>query len=171
MKKPAFLILFFTFCALTLSGCAKEEYVEIRNYSDYESSFLSSLDEFFTKENGRYFLYIYQEECNHCENIKKDLFDYLDFSIENQESTKIYLFDINIGDGQTNRAMFKRKPDWYSQNRDYAPLVNEMKTNKPSTLNEVYFIGTPTLYEVNENRLNDVFIGENEVKGAINTLY
>ena len=69
---------------------------------------------------------------------------------------------------EPNRNRFKEKPSWYD-GTNYDALVREMEENKPSTLSETYFIGTPTIYEIVDHKVSQVYIGSNEINGVLNS--
>lgn len=160
MKKIGLFSLFL----VTLVSCAPQV-EETRNYDEYEENHLSSLDEFFTLEYDAYFIELYQIDCPHCIGTKTTIFNYLDK--QNSEGTQIplFLFDMNERNGQENRNKFKTKPKDYK----YEVLVREMENSKPSTLEETYFIGTPTIYEIVDHKINKVYVGTNEVNGVLDS--
>ena len=55
------------------------------------------------------------------------------------------------------------------ENYNYEVLVREMENDKPSTLEDTYFIGTPTIYEIVDHKVNKVYVGTNEVNGVLNS--
>lgn len=162
MKKLVFLL---TTVLFSLSGCGPAE-EETRTYDEYQSNHLSSLDDFFTLEYDSYFIELYQVNCSHCEATKTTIFNYLDEQNEGSDKTPLFLFDLNNGNGSANRNRFKEKPSWYD-GTNYDALVREMEENKPAALNETYFIGTPTIYEIVDHKVSHVYVGSNEVNGVL----
>lgn len=161
MKKPAILI---SFLFLTLVSCGQNE---TRSYSEYSNFFLDDIDNFYQIEEEHYFIDLYQVECSHCENVKTNLFNYLDKLNSGEKTLKIYLFDLNSGvGGVLNRNKFKVK----SANYDRNVLIREMEKTKPSSLNETYYFGTPSLYEIKDGRFENLYLGENEINGFLNSL-
>lgn len=164
MKK---LILLLTTVLFSLTGCGPTQ-EETRTYGEYQSNHLSSLNDFFTLNYDSYFIELYQVNCSHCEATKTTVFNYLDKQNEGSDKTPLFLFDLNSGNGSANRNRFKEKPSWYD-GTNYDALVREMEENKPSTLNETYFIGTPTIYEIVDHKVSQVYIGSNEINGVLNS--
>ena len=160
MKRTVLLSL----CLLTLVSCAPQV-EETRNYDEYEENHLTSLDEFFSLDYDFYFIELYQIDCPHCIGTKTTIFNYLDKQNNEGVEIPLFLFDMNEGNRQENRNKFKMKPENYN----YEVLVREMENDKPSTLEDTYFIGTPTIYEIVDHKVNKVYVGINEVNGVLNS--
>ncbi len=161
MKKSVILI---SFLFLMLVSCGQNE---TRSYSEYSDFFLDDIDNFYQIEEEHYFIDLYQIECSHCENVKTNLFNYLDELESGEKSLKIFLFDLNSGDGGIpNRNKFKVKGENYDRNI----LIREMEQAKPKTLNETYYFGTPSLYEIKDGKFENLYLGENEINGFLNSL-
>ena len=158
-------LIFASFLCL-LSSCSTQN-VETRNYTDYPQNYLSKLEDFYSLDDEEYFIDLYQITCSHCEATKTTIFNYLDDFNNGAKKIPLYLFDINSGNGEANRAMFKELPNWYEESRDYEKIVQEMERVKPNSLDETYYVGTPTLYLIKDNRLERMFVGEREVNGAL----
>ena len=163
MKK---LYYFLSIFLLTLSSCGTSE-EETKTYDDYKINHLTSLNEFFSLEHETYFIELYQIECSHCNATKTTIFNYLDEQNQGNKEIPLYLFDMNEGDGKANRNLFKAKPSWYDR-KNYDQLIREMEQNHPSSLSENYFIGTPTIYEIKDKKINKVYVGKNDVNGVLN---
>ena len=161
MKKILFCLIPLLLVSCTINDDVVED---LRDYSDYSEFSLSSIDQLYTKEEGNYIVEIFFPECPHCKAIKSNIFDYLDLQKNNSEMKKLYFFDIRSSSslaGNSNRDKFKTKPENYSNIRDI--LIDEMRGAKPSTLEETYFFGTPSLYEINNNSFFDLYVGSTNI--------
>ena len=126
------------------------------------------MDDFYSL-NGKYCIEVYYPTCYYCINLKPHLFKYLDKLESGKASTMVYFFDIGKsgpGIGNTNRSRFKLKPSNYDRDE----LIKEMEENKPSTLSETYFFGTPSLYVIENNSFKDLIVGDKTIASYFNSL-
>lgn len=155
-------------CILVSTSCNDTKKYEDLDYNDFEQFSLTTLDNFYSLE-GTYCVELYYPSCQHCVSLKPYLFKYLDEYDRGEKSTKVYFFNVEsstTANGKLNRAKFKLKPA--DSNRD--ELVLEMKENKPTTLGETYFFGTPSLYVIENNSFKDLIIGDKTIASYFNTL-
>ena len=153
------IIVLFSLCACSSTN-------ETRSYDEYQNNHLLSLDEFFKDDLNHYFVEIYRFDCSYCENVKTSVFNYLDRQNNGENLTPLFLFNMDEGGQSANRNRFKSKPE--HANND--SLIREMETNKPNTLSETYFLGTPIIYEIVDEKVDQVYLGANEVNGLLNSL-
>lgn len=154
MIKKLFLFLFSIF---SLISCSNKDLCDCKDYQNrqflnyYETYGLTSLDNFFSLSNDMYYIYLYSITCPRCENIKGCVLDYLDTST----SPPLYL--LQKDKIENLKDYFKAlPPDYNKENRE--TLIKEC-INK-SSLSEIYYFGTPTLIEINENKLTNMLVGE-----------
>lgn len=161
---PLFLI---TSCSNT-----EENKEDTRDYSDYFDFSLTSVDELYQKEEEKYFVEIYFPECKYCKAIKDTVFNYIDAYKNNDSLTKLYIFDIQSSStlgGKSNRDKFKTKPASYSD-ADKKLMIEEMVNNKPTTLEETYFFGTPSLYIVENGAFSELISGSTMISNYLSSL-
>lgn len=129
-----------------------------RDYETYKEHKLYLLDDFYALNHEKYAIYLTNKECKHCENIKNHLLSYYDLK---EPSFPIYYYDMGIfmtPIGDENRSKF-------APPNEFSSLYNIeiMLKNKPNTLKDTYFCGTPSLYVIENNRLDNLLVGEEEV--------
>lgn len=158
MKKNIFKLGLASFLLFSLFSCG---ITSIRgsdkNYSEYSDFYLSSLDDFYSMEEDKYFIYLYSNSCSFCDDIKGNLFDHLEEN-KNNLGIKGYIFNIfsnSNAQGKENRAKFKEKESDYNQDE----LVKEMSNAKPSSISETYFFSTPSIYLIENHMFSNIFIG------------
>ena len=156
---------------ILLSGCSANSIdVSNKDYIDYESYYLTSLDEFYKLEDNSYFVYLYSDVCSHCDDIKKEIFTYLEnMTLSSFSKSKLYIYNmhsIKTNEGMINRNQFKQIED--SEGKTQEQLINEMVINKPTSLKETYFFGTPSLYLIENNSFSNLKIGTREVVSSLN---
>jgi len=150
-------------CGVAFLSSCKNETEETRTYSDYAIYKFDNLYEMYSKNDSKYGVYFYFEECKYCKGIMSDIFNYLD----KEEKTPFYLFDIkrkSTPEGTAYRDSFKDK---LSDDRN--AMIEEMK-NTSSSVQDTYFFGTPSLYIIENGILTDCLVGDDEVKNSLKTL-
>lgn len=160
---------------IILSSCAGKNSIEdTRNYSDYDSHVIA-LDDFY-KQDGYYAVYIYRETCGDCALIKGEVLDYLDaFDAGNKKTFASFnLVTMSKSDttsGIIERAKFKNKGASFDSNDEaqIKLLTTEMDRNKPSSLSETYFFGTPSLYIIKDNHYQSLLLGADEILKYLST--
>ena len=134
-----------------------------RKYEDYEEFKLKDLNSFYNVNAGHYFISLYSDTCPHCEKISGNIFSYMDAFINNERDVPLFHFNMyskNSAQGKINRDAFKENIN----DLDSTKLQALNNSNKPNKLKDTYFIGVPSLYEINENKLLKMYLGENEIK-------
>ena len=159
-----FLILLLT--ALTLTGCGHNvsyEDTKNRQYSDYYDEFgINKLqDEFYSKDENAYGIYMYGIGCKYCDYCKGAVLDYLDILRLgiNKKLENLYIFEREKE--PKFRDIFKPKPEDFLYNRDKELYIEKMLG--ASTISETYFFGTPSLYIIKNHKLTDVLVGDQNV--------
>ena len=165
MKK--FLILLLT--ALAITGCGKNdvpdsfEDTENRQYSEYYDEFgITNLkDEFYSKTEETYAIYLYGTGCHYCDYCKGSVLDYLDDLREDKKKSldNLYIFEREKDTGF--RFYFKEKPDTFWFNRDKELYIEKMIG--ATEISETYFFGTPSLYIIKNHKLSNVLVGDKDV--------
>ena len=163
MKRLLILIL----AALTITSCGKTsasyEDTKNRQYNQYYDSFgINDLkEEFYSKEENTYGIYMYGIGCKYCDYCKGAVLDYLDSLKLNidRKLDNLYIFE---REKEPNfREYFKLKPDDFSYNRDKDLYIQKMLG--ATSITETYFFGTPSLYIIKNHKLQDVLVGDNSV--------
>lgn len=155
-------------CVFITTSCNDTKKYEDLDYKDFEQFSLSTLDDLYSLK-GTYCVELYYPTCSHCVSLKPYLFKYLDEYERGEKTTKVYFFDVEsstTANGKLNRAKFKLK----SVNYNREELILDMKENKPSTLSETYFFGTPSLYVIENNSFKDLIVGDKTIASYFNSL-
>jgi len=151
-----------------LVGCGSTQN-NTKNYEDYYAEHsLTALDDFYNKGTGTYYIYLYSEFCSHCENIKDTVLSYYD--LDNPSNPTMYLFNMNkkgSEEGDIYRLKFKQNVD----SSGYLVLREYMDKNHPTSLNDTYFIGTPTIYVIKNNKYDSMLLGDEEITTYLNNNY
>ena len=149
MKKIKFLFLIFLF----IFSCNKN--YEYEDFIDYQINVLDLYN-----MDGDYEVYFYQDNCSHCENIKNKIFNYA-YKLNKKEDYKFYFCNV-----------IKKSDTYYFKDGDKErnELIDEMKNNSVSSLEETYFFGTPSLYIIKDNYQNQQVNEELEKYKFINCL-
>jgi len=161
MKKRILCLLAFS--SLLFSCSSYEESSNDYNYYEEKHS-LSSLDDFYSVENDKYFIYLYSDACSFCTFIEGKVLSYFDYQ-ENEDNSIPNLYFYNMKskstvEGLNNRAKFKQ----YGEGEVIASqLIEEMYQNCPSTISETYFIATPSLYVIENNKFSEYYQGSSDV--------
>ena len=132
MSKLKFNLLLVS-SLLFLSSCSNiKVYVNNKDYADYEQFVLPTLEDFYTLNEDNYFIYLYSDSCSHCDDIKKDIFSYLEkMKDPSFNSTVLYIYNmrsIKTNEGIVNRNYFKKFDE--SEGKTQEQLINEMITAK-----------------------------------------
>lgn len=138
-----------------------------RSYYDYSENMLSSLDEFYVKEEEIYYVYLFFVGCPYCGNIKSNVLDY----IEKEDSTKIYMFNMKRSGfdiGKANRNRFIVPKDIDSTEDFYNKYIESMKNDNVNEVSNTYFRYVPSLYIVKNNKFNDAVIGSTTIVDFLN---
>ena len=145
MKKIILII-----CSIfSLVSCNNEE---TNNFEEpfIDDSFLNGtrniLASDFYQYEGNYYIYYYSLMCEPC----KDLKEYISPFIGDNEN--VYTLCVQSISNDLFYT-FKQKEG----NKEYEVYVNEMLGK--SSIEDTYLIGTPTLYEINEHKLINVYLG------------
>ena len=169
MSKLKFNLLLVS-SLLFLSSCNNiKVYVNNKDYADYEQFVLPTLEDFYTLNEDNYFIYLYSDSCSHCDDIKKDIFSYLEkMKDPSFNSTVLYNMHSNkTNEGIVNRNHFKKIDE--SEGKTQEQLINEMIKEEPSSLSSTYFFGTPSLYLIKNNHLSSLKIGTSVVVSSLNS--
>lgn len=129
-----------------------------KSYSEYQEFYLDSLENFYSKEEDEYIVYLFSDQCRHCDNIKGNLFDHLDNIKNGKIDTLTYIYNMRSNstpEGQENRSMFKQK----EENYDREELIEEMYDTTISSISETYFFATPSIYLVKNHMFSEYFYG------------
>ena len=171
MSKLKFNLLLVS-SLLFLSSCSNiKVYVNNKDYADYEQFVLPTLENFYTINEDNYFIYLYSDSCSHCDDIKKDIFSYLEkMKDPSFNSTVLYIYNMHsnkTNEGIVNRNHFKKIDE--SEGKTQEQLINEMIKEEPSSLSSTYFFGTPSLYLIKNNHLSSLKIGTSVVVSSLNS--
>ena len=128
MSKLKFNLLLVS-SLLFLSSCSNiKVYVNNKDYADYEQFVLPTLEDFYTLNEDNYFIYLYSDSCSHCDDIKKDIFSYLEkMKDPSFNSTVLYIYNMHsnkTNEGIVNRNHFKKIDE--SEGKTQEQLINEM---------------------------------------------
>ena len=164
MKKILILLL----VALAITGCGKNtpdsyEDTENRQYSAYYDQFgITDLkNEFYSKPEETYAIYMYGTGCHYCEYCKGAVLDYLD-DLKSEKDKKLDNMYIFEREKDTEfRFYFKEKPDTFWFNRDKELYIEKMIG--ATEITETYFFGTPSLYVIKNHKLSNVLVGDKDV--------
>lgn len=121
-------------CALFTFSCAKS--ASPLDYDDFSSSFIYWEDVFKQKEM-KYYIYFYSEHCYYCQQIKEKMLK----TIKNATTT-CYLLVYN----------------------DAIPIGDEIdQTIGASTIEQLWFGGTPTLLQIKANIVTKNILGAQKI--------
>jgi len=151
LRFAGFLILLWCFsCKSQVKSPYKVDVNKERNYDEYKEYELESLDSFYNVSSDKYFIYLYSTECIDCEQIKNFVLSYYDLNEENlPKMYKYNMHSMSSEVGIENRSKFAKNEYSWIYN------ANWMIENHPSSMDETYFCGTPSLYVINNNILED----------------
>jgi len=143
MKKSLFLLPIL----LLVASCNP---TSNRNYSEFNEFRLDDLNNLYTQKENHYGVYLYNEDCSHCEKNKERLFNYLDNYKIGVTTVKIYLYNtIRLLDELPN---YDKNSDWNDKSSE--EIRNILIENKVSTIEKTPIIGWPSLYMVKNNVIN-----------------
>ncbi len=137
--------------------------LDSRRYEEINNSFFSSIEEFYTFDYKKYYIYLYFEACPHCFKIKPNIISYL----ESEKAKEVPLFTFNIyssnsEEGENIRNKFK-VPLNVSSTDEFKKYIEENIENKVNKIEDTYFRYVPSLYEIKDNVYSNCFVGENEI--------
>ncbi len=133
----------------------------MKDYDDYKEYELPSLELFYSLNMDYYFIYLTNDECKDCEEIKQEVLSYYD----NNDNPRMFFFNMKSRgtiEGDKNRNMFQDHNEY-----SYIYNINVMMENKPNTLKETYFCCTPSIYVVKNNRLSEFYYIKEDVLNYI----
>lgn len=133
----------------------------MKDYRDYKKFELPSLDDFYSLNLEKYYIYLTNDKCPECEEIKQDIFSYF----ESDLSPKMYFFNMKsfgTEEGNLNRSKFQ-------DHNEYSSIynINEMLKNHPSTLKETYFCCTPSIYVIKNKQLDKFYYTKEDILNLI----
>lgn len=134
-----------------------------RSYDEYVQYQLDSTDfmnQFFSMEDDLYGIYMYGTTCPYCESIKGAVFDYLD----NNESNEMKLYIFDRGSNDSYATYFKTTPSGYTTDE----LAEEMIG--ATSIDELYYIGVPSLYVIEDGALVEYYIGSTTIGDYLTSL-
>lgn len=122
-----------------------------RQFLNYKDNFSINdiKNEFFNKNNKEYYIFFYKINCYYCDSLKGCLFDYLDKNL----SPPIYLYEINK----------KEVQELFIINNSYTIEERKSYSINKSSLYDIYYFGSPSLYNIKENRLKNIYVGAKEI--------
>lgn len=124
------------------------------DYTKYAKYELSNIDDFYQISESKYVIYLYSDLCSNCVDIKGNLYDYL---LRENETSYIYNMHTKSSEaGELNRLKFNQSD--ISQDKK----IEFNKKSKPTNLENTYFIGTPSIYIIQNATLVDFIIGNRE---------
>lgn len=164
MKKHTKTLLFPLIFLLSACNSYPGTYTDERPYSEFARYDIQDIENFYSYE-GKYYLYIYSDACMYCVNIKGNVFTYIEKYENGEKEHPLYMFNIkakSTEEGSKNRGKFKERPneitEWHIEQ-----YRREMIETGASSLSETYFIGTPSLYVIENHKLVDFIIDSNDV--------
>ena len=138
--------------------------LDSRSYSDFNNAILKEIEEFYTLNYKRYYIYLYFDTCPHCFKVKPTLLNYLS-SPKNKE-VPIFTFNVfpsSSEEGKEIRNKFKVPNDVSSVDDFKNRYVKENIENKVNKVSETYFRYVPSLFEISDNHYSACYIGEDEI--------
>lgn len=134
----------------------------MKDFSDFKKFELPSLDLFYSLPLDYYFIYLLNDECKYCEEIKDDILKYY----ETNDNPIMYFYNmkaIGTKEGDENRSKFQDRNEYSSIYN-----INIMLETHPKTLKETYFYCTPSLYVVKNKQLDDFYYVGEDIINFIN---
>ncbi len=138
--------------------------LDSRSYSDINGAILNNLEDFYTLDYKKYYIYLYFVTCPHCFKVKPSLLKYLT-SLKNKEEP-IFVFNIYSSiseEGIEIRNKFKIPYDVNNVDDFKNKYVKENIENKVNKLEDTYFKYVPVLFEISDNHYSACYIGEDEI--------
>lgn len=143
------------------------ETYKYNSYSDLQNDHIT-IEEIYSFEN-KTAIYFYQNGCSHCEYIEKDVCKFI--SLEEEKETKKFdafkfvFFSPSTSElGIQQRTQFKRKPQDYNQQN----LIDAMMQTEITSVSNTYFFGTPTLMVIENYKLLNYVVGDENIVGFLN---
>lgn len=142
MKRKKYYLVLAFLCI----GCSEEKGEDFslyfnREYEEYSNNFVLEKNMFYLGFD-RYFVYIYQKNCGHCQHIKPYVLHYIDHN-----PNSLFLLE-------------------------YEPSIsicrNFYEDDKKITREDFCILGTPALIEVYQKEVNSYFFGETEILEKLN---
>lgn len=133
-----------------------------RSYYDYKDNELDSLDNFYSLNKEKYYIYLFFVGCPYCAKIKSTILDYID----KNEGITLYFYNIKKSGfdiGQENRNKFNRNVDSSSKDFDFSTYKEEMRNNKVNKTEDTYFYAVPSIYIVEDGCFSDAVIGSDTI--------
>ena len=149
MKKINLLFLITLF--ITSFGNTNE--VTSRDYSEYSQFSLNKIEEdMFTQKEDKYGVYIYQENCGRCDQVKNEIFNFLD-NYKETSSYKLYLYEWKKA-SEFYEGDIKHFKGSISDQDDIVSLLRST-IGKNNTKDIYIYSKTPSLYIIENNLLSD----------------
>lgn len=138
---------------LFATGCKEEEPL---TYNDFEDLHID-LGDLYNKE-GKYGVFLYQTNCSHCHTIEDTVTKYVK-KVEKKKA-KMDAFYFVLMDNFSTRVF---KDEDIENMKRVHEVTAEMIANKVSKLEDTYFVGTPTLYVINDGILGNMLVGSGDI--------
>ena len=137
-------VLLLTSCGVTGSESQEEDEKKI-DYDDLELPKIAWSD-IFLKEDDKYLVYFYSEECGYCNSIKEEILDYYEMT-----TRKMYFIDV-IEDGNVV----------INHSFDSVIGVNDV--------NNLFIRGTPSLLEIENHAVLNYYAGVQTIRAFISNV-
>lgn len=142
------------FLIIPIVSC-NNEVREMKDKTFFEGQYNIFADEFFAKSEKEYFVYYYSLMCPPCQDLKEDMENFI-----KESDIKVYTLSLqNMNDDEI--ALFKERDESMSNEEMREAMLG------CSELSDVYLVGTPTLYKINQNDsthyLEDVILGYSKI--------
>lgn len=99
-------------------------------------------NEFFAQEENEYYVYYYSLYCPPCNDLKSNMENYI-------EKSKIKVYTLSLQNfGENDDKLFKEKNTNLTNDEMASEMIGKSK------LNDVYLVGTPSLYLITTNSDN-----------------
>ncbi len=112
-----------------------------KDYDDYEAYTIKY--ESLLSKNGQYYVYFYSDTCTHCQDLKTDIFQYLD-SEKNKKGIRMYIFNID------------KYIDSIASDTDNLIGVTDYK--------DIKILGTPTMIYISEKKINNSWASASTIR-------
>lgn len=132
MKRIICIVVFL----FSLTCCTKTNQKKEFDYDDYKSNIIL-FDRVFSVDSKKYYVYLFSKSCLHCNQIKDDIFKFIDRKI-----IELYLLEY-----------YEEIPINY----------NVENTIGVSNINGLFFRGTPSVVEIVNHVVSNNIIGSNAV--------
>lgn len=147
-KLPVLLLI------IPIVSCTNEVR-EMKDKSFFEGQYNIFADEFFAKSEKEYFVYYYSLMCPPCQDLTEDMETFI-----KESDIKVYTLSLqNMNDDEI--ALFKERDENMSNEEMREAMLG------CSELSDVYLVGTPTLYKINQkdsaHYLEDVILGYSKI--------